>query len=56
MRQGKEREKGYLTIEVNATKVAKKDKNKAKDLSYVEYYTYKQKDHYVNQYSDKPKN
>ena len=43
--------------EVNATKVVKKEKNKAKDLSYVKYYTFKQlKDHYANKRPDKPKN
>lgn len=34
---------GNLATGINATKVAKKNKNKAKDLSYIKYYTYKQK-------------
>ncbi len=33
--------RGYPTIAINATKVAKKDKDKAKDLSHVECYTCK---------------
>ncbi len=32
---------GHPATKVNATKVTKKDKDKAKDLSHVEYYTYK---------------
>lgn len=34
---------------MNTTKIVKKDKNKnkAKDLSYIKYYTYKQKDYYA---------
>ncbi len=44
---------GYLAIRVNVTKVAKKDKDKAKDLSHVEYYTYKQKGHYTNKCLEK---
>lgn len=35
---------------VHAIKVAKKDKNKAKDLSYIKCYTYKQKSYYANKY------
>ena len=41
--------------EVNATKVVKKEKDKAKDLSHVKCYTCNQKDHYANKYPDKPK-
>ncbi len=33
--------RGHLITEVNATEVAKKDKDKTKDLSHVKYYTYK---------------
>lgn len=32
-------------MRVNITKFVKKDKDKAKDLSHVQYYTYKQKGH-----------
>lgn len=32
-----------------------KEKNKVKNLSYIKYYTYKQKDHYTNKYLEKPK-
>ncbi len=48
------RQEGHLTIGVNATEVAKKDK--AKDLSHIECYTCKQKGHYVNKCPKKPKN
>lgn len=41
---------------VNAIKVIKKEKNKVKDLSYIEYYTHKQKGHYINKYFEKLKN
>ncbi len=34
----------------------KKDKDKAKDLSYIECYTYKQKSHYANKCLKKSKN
>ncbi len=47
---------GYPATGVNATEVAKKDKNKAKDLSHVKCYTCKQKCHYINIYSKKSKN
>ncbi len=48
---------GYLATGVNATKIAKKDKNKApKDLSYIECYTCHQKGHYVNKCQEKSKN
>ncbi len=40
---------GYPVIGVNATEVAKKDKDKtSKDLSHVKCYTYYQKGHYAN--------
>ena len=54
--QGKERGGGHLATGVNTTKVPKKDKDKAKDLSHIEYYIYKQKSHYANKCPDKPKN
>lgn len=38
----------YLVTGVNTTKIAKKNKNKTKDLSYIKCYTYKQKGHYAN--------
>ena len=41
---------------INAIKVAKIDKNKAKDLSHIECYTRKQKGHYANKCLEKPKN
>ena len=41
---------------VNATKVAKKDKDKAKDLSHVEFYTCKQKRYYASRCPEKPRN
>ncbi len=41
---------------VNATEVAKKDKDKAKDLSHIKYYTCKQKGHYANKCPEKVKN
>ncbi len=48
---------GYLATEVNATEVAKKDKDKApKDLSHIKYYTCHEKGHYANKYPNKPKN
>ncbi len=41
--------RGYPTTGVNATKVVKKDKDKApKDMSNVKCYTYHQKGHYAN--------
>ncbi len=55
-RQRKGRGGGHSAIGVNATVVAKKDKDKAKDLSHVKCYTCKQKGHYVNKCFDKPKN
>ena len=41
---------------VNATEVVKKEKDKAKNLSYVKYYTCKQKGLYTTKCPDKPKN
>ncbi len=46
----------YPAIRVNIIKVAKKNKDKTKNLSYIKYYTYKQKDHYANKCPKKPKN
>ena len=46
----------HPAIGINATEVAKKDKNKAKDLSHIECYTCKQKGHYANKCPKKPKN
>ena len=48
--------RGVPATRVNATKVVKKDKDKAKDLSHIKYYTCKQKGHYANKCLDKPKN
>ena len=47
---------GYSATRINATKVAKKDKDKAIDLSHIECYICKQKGHYINMCSKKPKN
>lgn len=47
---------GYLVTKVNAIEVAKKKKDKVKDLSYIKCYTYKQKGHYANKCSQKSKN
>ncbi len=50
-------QRGHLVTRINATKIIKKDKDKAsKNLSHIECYTYKQKDHYANKYSKKLKN
>lgn len=38
----------YLATKVNAIKIIKEDKNKVKNLSYIEYYTCKQKSYYTN--------
>ncbi len=44
----------HPAIKVNATEVAKKDKDKAlKDLSHVKCYTCYQKGHYANKYPEK---
>ncbi len=48
---------GHPATEINATEVAKKDKDKApKDLSHVKCYTCHQKGHYTSKCSEKPKN
>ncbi len=48
---------GHLATGVNATKVVKKDKDKApKDLSHVKCYTCHQKGHYTNKCPKKSKN
>ena len=47
---------GHLATGVNATKIAKTDKNRTKDLNHIECYTYKQKSRYANKCSEKPKN
>ncbi len=49
--------RGHPTIGVNATEVAKKDKDKAsKDLSHVKCYTCHQKGHHANKCPGKSKN
>ena len=47
---------GHPAIRVNATEVAKKNKDKAKDINHIECYTCKQKKHYANKCPEKPKN
>ena len=47
---------GHLATRVNTTEVAKKDKDKAKNLSHVKCYTCKQKGHYTNKCLKKSKN
>ncbi len=48
------RRRGHLATKVNATKVAKNDKDKAsKDLSHVKCYTCHQKGHYINKCPEK---
>ena len=47
---------GYPATGVNAIEIAKKDKDKTKDLSYIKYYTCKQKGYYTNKCLEKPKN
>ncbi len=49
------RQRGYLATGINTTEVAKKDKDKAKDLSHIKCYTCKQKGHYTNKYHKKSK-
>ena len=49
-------QKGYPVTEVNATWDGKENKNKAKDLSHIKCYAYKQKDYYANKYLKKAKN
>ncbi len=46
-------QRGHLATRVNAIMVAKKDKDKTKDLSHVECYTCKQKGHYANKCPEK---
>ncbi len=41
---------------INATNIAKKDKDKTKDLSHVKCYTCKQKGYHVNECPEKSKN
>ena len=48
-------QKNRPAIKVNATKVIKKEKDKAKDLSYVKCYIYKQKSDYANKCPEKLK-
>ncbi len=48
--------RGHPATEINITKVAKKDKDKAIDLSYIECYTCKQKVYYANKCPKKSKN
>ncbi len=55
-RQRKGQRRGRPATGVNTTKVAKKNKDKAKDLSHIKYYTCKPKSYYVNKCPDKPKN
>ncbi len=50
------RRRGYPVTGVITTKIAKKDKDKAKDLSHVKCYTCKQKVHYANKCPEKLKN
>lgn len=54
----KNHQRGHSAIAMSITKIAKKDedKNKTKNLSYIEYYTYKQKSQYVSKYLKNPKN
>ena len=52
----KSRQRDFPATKVNVTKVAKKDKDKAKDLSHIECYTCKQKSHYANKDLEKSKN
>ena len=47
---------GHPATRVNATKIAKKNKDKTKDLSHIKCYTCKQKGHYANKCPKKPKN
>ena len=54
-RQGNQ-QRGPPATGVNATKVVKKDKDKAKDLSHVQYYTCKQKGYYGSKCPKKRKN
>ncbi len=49
-------QKSHLATGVNATEVAKKDKDIAKDLNHVECYICKQKGYYGNKCPEKAKN
>ena len=51
-------QKNHSTTRINAIEVAKKDKNKnkAKDLSDIDCYIYKQKGYYANKCPKKTKN
>ena len=51
-----ESRQGYPATGVNATEVAKKDKDKAKDLNHIKCNTYQQKGHYAKKCPEKPKN
>ena len=51
-----QRWQGHPATGVNTIKVAKKDKDKIKDLSHIECYICKQKDYYANKCPKKPKN
>lgn len=42
--------------QVDTIKIAKKDKNKAKDLSHIKCYICKKKGHYTKKYLEKPRN
>lgn len=44
----KSHRKGLLATGINTIKIAKKDKDKTKDLSYINCYTCKQKGYYAN--------
>lgn len=46
----------HLATGDNTTKIAKKDKDMTKDLSHIEFYTCKQKGHYMNKYFEKAAN
>ncbi len=50
------RQGGYPATGVNASEVAKKNKDKAKDLSHIKCYICQQKGHYVNKCPKKSKN
>ena len=54
----KSRQESHLVTGVNATEVAKKnkDKDKTKNLSYIKCYTCKQKSYYANKYPKNSKN
>ena len=47
---------GHSVIRINAIKVLKKNKDKAKDFGHIKCYTYKYKSHYVNKCPKKAKN